>query len=239
MLKLCDFLLDLIDHQIQKCFRIVNLGVGPNSLSSAFLVKEEVDALIHLAMTLEASDSNDIDSQDQVREALKIMMFYVDQEAFRVQAAILSSDNPPHRKAEELVISYQQKLQDLCQLYAIDHHTLLGDASLPLTLKAYRCKCAMVSLLDIDLILGLSSPPMSAVVADVIKENSVPNGYYEQHRSAILAFQARCHQIIKESAIQDNLHPKLEQFPVANCADILKNWKSQLATLLNEPLFQE
>jgi len=230
-MSLQPFLFNFIDQQIQKCLRIVHLGIGPNSLISANLVREEVDALIKLALLLQQNPSKNTDLAALHHHAFKIIYFYLEQEHLRVQAAMFASDNPPHREAERLVKVHQALLADLCKLYAIDAHTLIDHPSLPLTLKEYRCKCAMVSLKDIDLILGHTSEPLNDVVAEVIKQNSVPNGYYDQNKSAIISFKAHCQSIILEYKTQDPMPVRLENFPKQDIEHISTTWKTQFEAM--------
>ena len=230
-LKLNDFLLNFIEIQIAKCLRIVKLGVGPNSAQSAMLVKEQANALLKLAYDFHNSMITKKDINTTYRHILRTIKFYLDQEIFRIQAAIFASDNPPHREAEKQAIIQQSRLKHICDDCKISYDDLIDYDYLPVNLSQFRVTSARLSLKDIELILGNSTQKVNEVVASIIKENSAPNGYYDQKREQIIQYKLLCQHVIQHIESQAEVIEIAEPLSLEQAESDLQIWNQQIEVL--------
>ena len=220
------YLLDHIQLQIDKCFRLIELGVGPYAREIAMLVKLRIHDLIQLASVLKEQLDNKTYSPDVLNHAIKTLAFYLDQEVFLADVGMLTSDNHYHRAAQNTAISQQallHKITDACEMNA--------DEDLSFSLRQYQAFSAKIALKNLLLILGLATIKLDEVTANIIEENSIPNGYYEQNREKIMACKVLCERILEQFTLEHGTLAQVEPLTIAPATEARKMWDEQMQRL--------
>ncbi len=174
--ELFDFLLDLIDIQIQKCFRLLDFGAGPNVEIIAMLVKEEIDDLLTWADRLQQQMSTMTLTPTFLNELVSSIKFYVDQEALRSRTALLIADHPVHRAIHDRVQAQYHALQTICDRMDVDSRTMASAETLSQKQRQFRLTSLRVSWDHIEIIETQRTKGLNQIAKEIVHHNSQPKG---------------------------------------------------------------
>ena len=108
--KLLPFAIQLIDIQIKKYNKLATIGVGPDALVSAELIKNQVTDLIQ---QLEALLNRNTPSQEELIDFASTLEFYLQCEYLRGRAGWLLDENKIHNTVYERVTGQLEELAEI------------------------------------------------------------------------------------------------------------------------------
>lgn len=185
--QLQNFLFELVDIQIKKYMALTKIGVGPDALLNAQLVKDEVDILLGIISKINVLLLTGLVSPENFWQLFHTVKFYLDQEYIRSHAAWLVDENHIHNPLFDRLKQQRSQLESIIKgMEALDIPSFLD----PSDYRRCEYDSNAIAFKILTLAIKLKENPNTEIGNDapehakkILKKHAQPEGRY--HNSEI------------------------------------------------------